>query len=114
MQEDSDYCCELRDIHSFIIEKTTEGRSIKYVSMSEKIPLGFAMTLICGCRLKESEWQQDEILIGKVRRRESRWGKDSKMNKVERAISLLFHLAFIHFKGLSAWYPIPERLIIAG
>jgi len=40
--------------------------------MSEKIPLGFAMTLICGCRLKESEWQQDETLIGKVRRRESR------------------------------------------
>lgn len=39
---------------------------------------------------------------------------ESKMNKVERAISLLFRLAFIHFKGPLAWYPIPERLIIAG
>jgi len=43
--------------------------------MNEKIPLGFTMTLICGCGLKESEWQQDETLIGKIRRRESRWGE---------------------------------------
>lgn len=33
--------------------------------MSEKIPLGFTTTLICGCGLKESEWKQDETLIGK-------------------------------------------------
>lgn len=66
---------QLRDIHFFfIIEKTMEGRSIKYISMNEKIPLGFTTILICGCGLKESEWQEDETLIGKVRRRESRDG----------------------------------------
>lgn len=55
--------------------------------MNETILPGFTTTLVCRCGLKESEWREDETLIGKERRRrrkESEGKRVGRKHEVER------------------------------
>lgn len=51
---------------------------------------------------------------GKTKRKKKKWREKDRKREIERVFLFYSASAFIRFKGLSAWYPIPERLIIAG
>lgn len=58
--------------------------------MSETILPGFETTLVCRCGLKESEWREDETLIGKNRRKGRESSKEKRVGREHRGGKRMF------------------------